>query len=231
MAECISIITVTGGALQVELSPVSEGVTGDDDIILESGSAGGSLAAQANPADMAREDGNAAFAKGPGNYDAAISAYTRSLSLVSATSPSATATAQRVAAYSNRSLVYLKSKQYRAAADDATAALRLDGSHVKSWLRRASARNGLGQHVAALRDLQAALALEPGNRQALEEQRRTSELSRLAHNAAPEWNVPVRVDGGGIDDCVWPSNHNGGTISADKATTINQGTSDVTQLD
>lgn len=51
----------------------------------------------------------------------------------------------------------LKLKKFHAAEADCDAALRLEPAHIKSLQRRATARDALGKHRAALADLQLAL--------------------------------------------------------------------------
>ena len=62
---------------------------------------------------------------------------------------------------SNRSQAHLKLKQFAEAERDADEALRIDGEHLKSLLRRGNARLKLGKPKAARQDLSAVLEAEP----------------------------------------------------------------------
>jgi tetratricopeptide (TPR) repeat protein len=120
-----------------------------------------------------RERGNAEFKAG--NFTAATKCYTKCLGMK----------ARNYVAFSNRAMAYLKLKEYARAVvsvaknaflsdltcagntaflfqSDCNCALLIEPGHVKSLLRRSTAYNALGKHRAALRDLQAAAALEPG---------------------------------------------------------------------
>jgi len=57
---------------------------------------------------------------------------------------------------SNRAMCMLKLREWRKAERDAGLALGVDAGHVKSYMRRAAARNALGLHRAAMADLEAA---------------------------------------------------------------------------
>jgi tetratricopeptide (TPR) repeat protein len=94
-------------------------------------------------------------------------------------------------AYANRAQANLLLKEYRGAICDATAALRLDPTHVKSWMRRATARTSLGMHEAAARDLRVAHTLEPSNKAVLAELRKAEETCRSSQKRLPD--VAVRV--------------------------------------
>lgn len=136
-------------------------------------------ATAASPADMLREDGNAAMKRG--DYQAAISYYTRLLAI----------DGNSVAAYANRAQAFLQIKDYRSAIADATSALRHDPYHVKSWMRRAAARTALGLAEAATRDLAVALKLEPHNRTVAAEYRKAVETTK--HNSKRIPDVPMKV--------------------------------------
>ena len=68
--------------------------------------------------------------------------------------------------------------------------------HVKSFLRRATARNALGMHRAALIDLKEALALDAKSKKIRAELRKTKELIKASVRRAPKVNVPITI----IDD-------------------------------
>jgi tetratricopeptide (TPR) repeat protein len=129
-------------------------------------------------AEAARQEGNVHMAAG--DFRAAAAAYTRAL-----------AAAPSWSAYANRAQAHASLKEHRPAVYDATAALRLNPTHVKSWYRRAAARNALGLHAAAERDLLVARLLEPANRSALVELRKTAEMVRSSERRAPD--ITLRV--------------------------------------
>ena len=72
-------------------------------------------------------------------------------------------------ALANRAMAKLKLKDYPGAEQDCTAALQLDATYVKAWLRRGAARRELALLAAAITDFEAALRLEPGNKAAAED--------------------------------------------------------------
>ena len=95
----------------------------------------------------ARSAGNSAFRSG--NYQQAVEWYTRSIA----------AEPTDELSLSNRAMAHLKLSQWNAAEADATEALRLNPTHVKSWHRRASARRALGRIRDALLDASVAARL------------------------------------------------------------------------
>ena len=139
-----------------------------------------------SPLDSLHAEGNAAIAAS--DYTRAITLYTR----VIASAPAGTTVSN--AALANRALAHLKSFAYRAAIVDATDALRADPFHTKSWMRRAAARNALGQHDLASRDLDIAHLLEPGNRIVTSDARKTAESAKAASRRAPDVSITVVDD-------------------------------------
>lgn len=139
--------------------------------------------ASSSPLDVLHAEGNAAVAAG--EFSRAIDLYTRILFAA----PAGSAVANT--ALANRALCHLKSHSYRAAIVDATDALRADPFHTKSWMRRAAARNSLGQHSLALRDLQVAHALEPANRVIASDLRKAAESAKAASKRVPEVSIKV----------------------------------------
>ena len=120
-----------------------------------------------------RERGNMEYEMG--NFAAAAKAYTKCLGIK----------ARNYVAFSNRAMAYIKMKEYLRAETDSTAALAIEPAHVKSLTRRATARNAIGRHRAALQDLIRAAELEPGNKQVRVEMQRAKEMLRSAVNRAP----------------------------------------------
>ena len=138
--------------------------------------------AAVDPLDALHEDGNAAM--GAGLYARAVGLYTRVL----CGRPHSTA------ALANRSLAHLKLRDHCACIADATLALRQDPAHVKCWLRRATARNALGQHAFALSDLEVASALDPTNKTAQAELRKTAEMVKACRRRRPEMVIRIQED-------------------------------------
>ena len=150
-----------------------------------SSSPSSSAASPAGPAgpggvlERLREEGNAAVEAG--DYSKAVALYSRVL----------LAEPAHQAALANRALAHLKLKAYSAAIMDATCALRLNPFHLKSWVRRATARNALGQHALAEQDLQAARALEPSNPAVLTECRKTAESVKAAQRRQQDVQLSI----------------------------------------
>lgn len=65
--------------------------------------------------------------------------------------------------------------------------------HVKSYLRRATARNALGRHRAAVSDLRQVLSIQPKHKQATVELRKTLELRKSAIRKAPRQYIDVEI--------------------------------------
>lgn len=122
-----------------------------------------------------------------GSYRKAAELYTRAL----------TQTPGDWTLLANRSQAFLRGKEYRAAIYDATAALRINPTHLKSWYRRGTARNALGLHEAALRDLTVAVLLDPTNRLAQVERAKAAESVRSAGRRCPDVTLPVVESGEG----------------------------------
>ena len=117
---------------------------------------------------LEKEDGNAHYRSG--DFVAAVKSYTRCLGY----------NARNSVVLSNRAMCYLKMKEFAKAEEDCNLALKLDAKHIKSYVRRASARNALGRHREALLDLEMASQLEPHNKQVQSEMRKTRELMKTA---------------------------------------------------
>ena len=115
-----------------------------------------------------RKKGNGHF--GRGEFSEAIKCYTKCIGYDS----------RNPIVYSNRAAAFLKAKEYLKARSDCDSALRLDPSHSKSLLRRATANNFLGRHRAALRDLSTALEVAPTNKRLKSELQKTKELHRTS---------------------------------------------------
>ena len=127
-----------------------------------------------------RERGNVEYETG--NFTAAVKSYTKCLGLKQ----------RNYVGFSNRAMAYIKLKEYLRAESDCTSALSIEPKHVKSLIRRATARNALGKHRAALQDLIDASDHEPGNKQVRLELQRTKEMLRSSVNRAPLVSINSR---------------------------------------
>jgi len=116
-----------------------------------------------------------------GDFTVAVKAYTKCIGMK----------VRNYVAFSNRAMAYLKLKEWNKAENDASYALKIEPNHMKSLLRRATARNALGKHRAAVLDLLKADELEPGNKSVKAELGKARELLKNAVNRAPM--VPVKV--------------------------------------
>ncbi|XP_069840305.1 protein unc-45 homolog A [Dendropsophus ebraccatus] len=102
-----------------------------------------------------REDGNKLFKTG--DYEAALSCYTKALRLSADKKDGAVL-------HRNRSACYLKLEDYVKAEEDASKAIEVDGSDVKALFRRSQALEKLGKLDQAILDLRRCLTLEPKNK-------------------------------------------------------------------
>ena len=128
---------------------------------------------------MERDRGNDEFKNG--NFSVAVKQYTKCLGLKT----------NNYIAFSNRAMAYLKLKEYLKAETDCTCALKINSEHVKSLCRRATARNSLGKHRAAVADLLLAQEYEPSSKAIKSDLAKARELLRNAVNRAPL--VPVKA--------------------------------------
>lgn len=104
-----------------------------------------------------KEEGNAHFKAG--RLQKAVASYGQCIAL----DPSSGA------AFNNRSLCWLRLKEFARAEADATLVLHKEPANVKAWFRRGLARRGQGELEGALEDLERALALDETNAAALKE--------------------------------------------------------------
>lgn len=114
-----------------------------------------------------KNKGNESFQKG--EYEKAVELYSRSI----ACDPDA------ISALGNRSIAYLKLEKYHECVDDCTSVLETDGGHVKSYLRRGTAKQHLGQMQGAIEDFEECIRREPYNVDAIK-RRQESIASYLA---------------------------------------------------
>ncbi|KAJ3168991.1 RNA polymerase II-associated protein 3 [Geranomyces variabilis] len=99
-----------------------------------------------------KEKGNAWFKKG--DYERAVSCYTRSMQLDQSNAVLPV----------NRAMAYLKINKYAEAEADCTQGLRLDAKNVKALWRRGICRRELGKFAESKADFEKALVLEPTNK-------------------------------------------------------------------
>ncbi|KAJ3650284.1 hypothetical protein Zmor_021981 [Zophobas morio] len=88
-------------------------------------------------------------------WDEAINCYSRAIAVYS----------YDPVFYANRALCYLKKEDYVKAELDCTMSIKLDGTYVKAFQRRAAAKEALGQLTEAESDLLRVLELEPKNKE------------------------------------------------------------------
>lgn len=124
-----------------------------------------------------RERGNEEFKSG--NFSNAIKCYTKCLGLKPG----------NYIAFSNRAMAYLKLKEHHKAEIDCNCALRIAPTHVKSLLRRATARSHLGKYRAAISDLHIAIEVDPTNKQVQQELKKVKDLLKVATTKAPSETV------------------------------------------
>ncbi|KAF0685262.1 Aste57867_22806 [Aphanomyces stellatus] len=130
---------------------------------------------------LEKEDGNMHFKKG--EYASAVACYSRSLSYQP----------RNAVVLSNRAMAHLKLQQFAKAESDCDLALRIDAAHVKSLVRRATARNALGKHHAALADLEAALEVEPSNKTIATQLAQTRDQLKHAIKRSPTVGIEVHT--------------------------------------
>lgn len=97
--------------------------------------------------------GNSLFTEG--KYDRAAEFYTRAIDLQK------TDTKDKANFYANRAACYQQTHLYQQMVDDCNAAIKIDPSHVKAFMRRAVAYEGMEKWKLALEDYQKAKQLAP----------------------------------------------------------------------
>lgn len=125
-------------------------------------------------AETEKEKGNK-FLKA-GDYERAVEAYTKGMEFDSTNS----------ILPANRALALIKQQKFGAAELDCTTSIVLDPLYVKAYLRRATARAGIGRTQDAISDYHRVLDLEPSNKQA------KTELERLEKELSREKEEPVQ---------------------------------------
>lgn len=125
-------------------------------------------------AEIERVEGNEHYKRG--DYVAAIKSYTRCLGL----------DPQNAVVLSNRAMALIKNREFAKAEDDCSLALKVDPTHVKSYLRRGTARNALGKHRLALLDFENCTKLDSKNRQIQTQYAATRDLIRATIKRVPK---------------------------------------------
>ncbi|GLI64177.1 hypothetical protein VaNZ11_007368 [Volvox africanus] len=101
-------------------------------------------------------------------YAEAVEHYTLALGL--------RGSAGEASVFGNRAAAYIKLKMWDAAEQDSSAALEADPTMLKAYIRRAAARMEMGKLAEAVADCDAALALQPGCKEAAELRARSAKL-------------------------------------------------------
>ncbi|GFO32626.1 RNA polymerase ii-associated protein 3-like [Plakobranchus ocellatus] len=125
-------------------------------------------------AELEKDKGNK-FLKN-GDSERAVEAYTKGMELDATNS----------ILPANRALALIKQQKFGAAEIDCTTSIVLDPLYVKAYLRRATARAGLGRVKDAMEDYGRVLDLEPANKQA------KTELERLEKELIREKEGPIQ---------------------------------------
>lgn len=110
-----------------------------------------------------------------GDYEKAIEAYSRGIQY----DPT------NAILSANRAMALLKQQKFAAAEFDCTSSIALDPMYVKAYLRRATARAGMGKMEEAVADFNRVLDLEPSNKQA------KTEIERLQKEVDRSKEAPV----------------------------------------
>ena len=100
-------------------------------------------------------------------------------------------------------MAYLKLKEWLKAEDDATSALHINKSHIKSYQRRSSARFRLGKYRASLKDLEQALSFAKTNNNGIiptamkttlhQEKKRVINALSSAVQKAPRKSIRIQI--------------------------------------
>lgn len=109
-----------------------------------------------------------------GRFQDAVKAYQQCIALDPA----------NMAAFNNRSLCWLKMREYGRAEADATLVLHQEPDNVKALYRRGMARKGQEDWSGALQDFSRALELDPNNGPAAQERAAVEPKARAASQAA-----------------------------------------------
>ena len=103
-----------------------------------------------NDAESLKQHGNGYFKNG--QTEKAVDCYTKSLEIT-----------PTPACYVNRSVAYLKLKNFDGALQDATNAISIDKNYLMGYIRRGDAYMALRNYTLALQDYQRAIIMEPNH--------------------------------------------------------------------
>lgn len=134
--------------------------------------------------------GNAAFTRG--EFDTAITHYSQCMILMPHDAISA----------SNRSQALLKLRRFHESESDATTAIELDPTHVKSYFRRAQARKELRKYAGAVEDTEKIAQLDKTNKPAQALHKECTEMLKKQQQARAQVGKHMqhaRASGGGAD--------------------------------
>lgn len=122
------------------------------------------------------------------NFDAALQAFTESISL----DPT------MISSLNNRSQVFLELRRYPEAIADASAVLEKDPTNIKALYRRAVSQKNLGNVTDCILDINRILAIDGNCRSALDlkaevesSKRQVVEMTLKGQDPASEWDVEV----------------------------------------
>jgi len=129
-----------------------------------------------SPYGLAKEEGNEHYKEG--RFDKAIESYSKAMSLASTNQEKATLLANRAACNAQKQM-------YSEVILDCTQCLEIDAHNVKALLRRGLAYESMEKYKLARQDIQAAMELEPGTKQASEALGRLDRFIRMTQNQKP----------------------------------------------
>eukprot|EP00908_Phaeocystis_cordata_P010581 Transcript_21437.p2 GENE.Transcript_21437~~Transcript_21437.p2 ORF type:complete len:483 (-),score=148.52 Transcript_21437:993-2441(-) len=121
------------------------------------------MVAAVKAADQRREAGNKLFKEG--QYETAIGEYTGALEALHAAGVTHDV-ALLTKCWNNRAACACQLQQYKQAVDDCTEVIKRVPTEAKALMRRAFASEALERYAAALADMRAVVALQPGARDA-----------------------------------------------------------------
>ncbi|PSC77038.1 Tetratricopeptide repeat 1 [Micractinium conductrix] len=150
-----------------------------------------------------KADGNSHFAKK--EYDTAIACYDKALGMVPADA------ADAALLHSNKAACHMMHKRFKEAVSECTAALNGQPNFFKALVRRAKALEQLGQHKAALADIQRANRLDTANEDSREHERRLKEQvagkkpAGMGNGLAKKTSVPAKAASSSGRQVVFPA--------------------------
>jgi len=167
-----------------ELHAYADGVMSTEKTKSSSLSSSSSSSSSSQQAVAWKDKGNVCFQNK--DYQGAVDLYSRSIGC----------DPDNVSAVANRSMAYLKLGKYHECVEDCTLVLERDDCHVKSYLRRATARQHLGHMQGAIEDFEECIRREPYNSDAIQGRQESiaSYLSRgEGLRAFPKHHIPLET--------------------------------------